>query len=33
MNRTLVRNPEGNRPLGRPKRKLVSNIYVDLDGT
>jgi hypothetical protein len=29
-NRLLVGKPEGNRPLGRPRLKLVVNIKVDL---
>jgi hypothetical protein len=28
--RILVRKPEGKRPLGRPRRRLVDNIKVDL---
>jgi hypothetical protein len=28
--RILVRKPEGKRPLGRPKRRLVDNIKMDL---
>jgi hypothetical protein len=28
--RILVRNPEGKRPLGRPRRKRVDNIKLDL---
>jgi hypothetical protein len=28
--RTLVGKPEGNRPLGRPRRRWVDNIKVDL---
>jgi hypothetical protein len=28
--RILVRNPEGKRPLGRPRRRMVDNIKVDL---
>jgi hypothetical protein len=28
--RLLVGKPEGRRPLGRPRRKLVDNIRVDL---
>jgi hypothetical protein len=28
--RILVRNPEGKRPLGRPRRKWVNNIKMDL---
>jgi len=28
--RVLVRKPEGNRPLGRPKRRWEDNIYIDL---
>jgi hypothetical protein len=27
--RILVRNPEGKRPLGRPRRKWVDNIKMD----
>jgi hypothetical protein len=27
---TLVRNPEGKRPLGRPRRRCVDNIKMDL---
>jgi len=26
----LVRNPEGNRPLGRPRRKWEDNVKLDL---
>jgi hypothetical protein len=26
----LVENPEGKRPLGRPRRRLVDNIRMDL---
>jgi hypothetical protein len=29
-NRLLVGNPEGKRPLGRPRRRLVDNIRMDL---
>jgi hypothetical protein len=29
--RLLVGKPEGKRPLGRPKRRLVDNIKVDLE--
>jgi hypothetical protein len=28
--RLLVRKPEGNRPLGRPRRKWIDNIKIDL---
>jgi hypothetical protein len=28
--RILARNPEGNRPLGRPRRRWVDNITMDL---
>jgi hypothetical protein len=28
--RILLRNPEGKRPLGRPKRRWVDNIKMDL---
>jgi hypothetical protein len=28
--RLLVRKPEGNSPLGRPRRKWVDNIRIDL---
>jgi hypothetical protein len=28
--RILVGNPEGKRPLGRPRRRLVDNINMDL---
>jgi hypothetical protein len=28
--RTLVGKPEGKRPLGRPRRRLVNNIKMDL---
>jgi hypothetical protein len=28
--RILVGKPEGNRPLGRPRRRLVDNIRMDL---
>jgi hypothetical protein len=28
--RILVGKPEGNRPLGRPRRRLVDNIKMDL---
>jgi hypothetical protein len=28
--RILVRNPEGKRPLGRPRRRWVDNIKMDL---
>jgi hypothetical protein len=28
--RILVRKPEGNRPLGRPRRRWVDNIKMDL---
>jgi hypothetical protein len=28
--RLLVRKPEGNRPLGRPRRRWVDNIRMDL---
>jgi hypothetical protein len=29
-NRTLVGNPKGTRPLGRPRRRWVDNIKIDL---
>jgi hypothetical protein len=29
--RLLVDKPEGNRPLGRPRRRLVDNIRMDLN--
>jgi hypothetical protein len=29
----LVREPEGNRPLGRPRRRWVDNIKIDLGET
>jgi hypothetical protein len=28
--RLLVRKPEGKRPLGRPRRRLIDNIMMDL---
>jgi hypothetical protein len=28
--RLLVRKPEGNRPLGRPRRRWIGNIKMDL---
>jgi hypothetical protein len=28
--RTLVGKPEGKRPLGRPRRRLVDNIEIDV---
>jgi hypothetical protein len=28
--RLLVRKPEGNRPLGRPRRRWINNIKMDL---
>jgi hypothetical protein len=28
--RLLVRNPEGKRPLGRPRRRWIDNIEMDL---
>jgi hypothetical protein len=28
--RILVENPDGNRPLGRPRRRWVDNIKMDL---
>ena len=31
MYRVLVRKPEGKRPLGRPRRRWVDNIRMDLD--
>jgi hypothetical protein len=31
--RILVRNPEGKRPLGRPRRRWVDNIKMDLRET
>jgi hypothetical protein len=30
ISRNLVGNPEGKRPLGRPKRRWVNNIKMDL---
>jgi hypothetical protein len=30
--RLLVRNPEGKKLLGRPRRRWVDNIKMDLDG-
>jgi hypothetical protein len=30
--RILVGNPEGKRPLGRPRRRWVDSIKTDLDG-
>ena len=30
MYRVLVRKPEGKRPLGRPRRRWVANIRIDL---
>jgi hypothetical protein len=30
MNKILVREPEGKRPLGRPRHKQVNNIKMDL---
>jgi hypothetical protein len=30
VNRILVGKPEGKRPLGRPRRRLVDNIKMDL---
>jgi len=30
VHRVLVRKPEGRRPLGRPRRRLVDNIKIDL---
>ena len=30
MYRVLVRKPEGRRPLGRPRRRWVDNIRMDL---
>jgi hypothetical protein len=30
MYRLLVRKPEGGRPLGRSRRKLIDNIKIDL---
>jgi hypothetical protein len=30
--RVLVENPEGKRPLGRPRRRWIDNIKMDLDG-
>ena len=32
MYRVLVGKPEGKRPLGRPKRRWVDNIRIDLQG-
>jgi len=29
--RVLVRKPEGSRPLGRPRRRRVDNIKMDLE--
>ena len=31
MYRVLVRKPEGSRPLGRPRRRRVDNIKMDLE--
>jgi hypothetical protein len=31
--RILVGKPEGKRPLGRPRRRWVDNIKIDLRGT
>ena len=30
VHRVLVRKPEGKRPLGRPRRRLVDSIKMDL---
>jgi hypothetical protein len=30
--RTLMGKPEGKRPLGRPRRRWVNNIKIDLEG-
>jgi hypothetical protein len=30
VDRLLVRKPEGNRPLGRPRRRWIDNIEVNL---
>jgi hypothetical protein len=30
VNRILVGKPEGKRPLGRPRRRLIDNIKLDL---
>jgi hypothetical protein len=30
VNRLLVRKPEGKRPLGRPRRRRIDNIKMDL---
>jgi hypothetical protein len=30
--RVLMENPEGKRPLGRPRRRWVDNIKIDLRG-
>jgi hypothetical protein len=30
--RVLVGKPEGKRPLGRPRRRCVDNIWMDLQG-
>jgi hypothetical protein len=30
--KTLIGKPEGNRPLGRPRRRWVENIKMDLTG-
>jgi hypothetical protein len=30
--RILMGKPEGKRPLGRPRRRLVNNIKIDLNG-
>jgi hypothetical protein len=30
--RTLVGNPEGKRPIGRPRRRYVDNIKMNLRG-
>jgi hypothetical protein len=30
VNRLLVRKPEGTRPLGRPRRRWMDNIKMDL---
>jgi len=32
VHRVLVGKPEGRRPLGRPRRRWVDNIWMDLQG-
>jgi hypothetical protein len=32
MYRLLVRKPEGKRPLGRPRRRWIDNVEIDLVG-